>query len=57
MKKLAIITMPLRREIQDDMTAVAELLRYRQQTIQEAVMAGQEVEKEFRRQIHQGRLQ
>ncbi len=57
MKKLAITTMPLRRELQDDMTAAAEMLRYRQQTLREAVSAGDEVVKEIRRQIHQGRSQ
>ena len=53
-KRLATITMPLRREIQDDMRAAAEMLRYRQQTIRDAVRAGDQVVKEIRRQNKQG---
>ncbi len=50
-KRLATIEMPIHRNAQDDLTELRNYLVRRQQAIKEAVVAGEEVVKEIKRQM------
>jgi len=50
-KRLVTTTVTIRKEIQDDLTAVADFIWWRQKYSREAVEAGKEVVKEIKRQM------